>query len=405
MKKLLFLLSIALLLLTSIAGISTYLMVMEKQILPTLYQGEEPFNVTFKERFLADLKQLEKSPPFKEISYQSNARVLLEKHIPWIGEGMESIDQDNSNNLSTLFNNLKGESVSQKIEKLETAPLFLKIDTNWLNDLKNYDHWSYQEHPYFVEKINLLVESDTLDIINFLAAHPIPDHMSFLHFAIIRFLKEKRQNLEAAYKNYEHALQILFSEGSLIGHNVASVGLSYGLSFKKKFPISGFDYFNEKSQIAFKRASWGWTGVIQKVFQKPVDEEFTKYMKVQNGVCAGAREHIIGFSGFKGLLKKSNWPFEHNFLKEIRRETHLKEKLFKLCHLSVFGNLAKRNIVGISSHKSFFQGEGSTLANVDITSLPYLRRIIWGQIVTVGNPNFLRPYDDDTYSPLDSLVK
>ncbi|NQZ01529.1 MAG: hypothetical protein HRT45_12770 [Bdellovibrionales bacterium] len=410
MPKLFVTISVVISMLIVFVPMASYLFFWSVHVKPKLAEIVKPLDSKVRSRMLTDLKQLEKQPLFeKPFTYSKNAETFLTQHIP-----VESGDEPSKTKIDAshvkvkaLFEKYQNQPIKDRVLGVKKDLASSSIELEWMKQLSEFDHWNFESHPQFKQAQKDLENANSLKVIEFTASYGLPNYMLLLHYGIIRFLSTVEQDVEMAYSDYHKVLRLVASDSSLIGHMVAASGVSYGSAFKSLYPVKGFEFYNMKTRNAFKRVSWAWTSFPTLVFARPLDPEFEPYLKPEFGICGQARESS-GFSWMPELSKDSAWPFEQNFTDEMAREVAFKKKLLKICGQTFFASLLDRPIARLSAKealttRSLFsvdeqaERDPQNIPDIDIGSIPYLRRAIWGVLVTIAVPSFMGLYDDDRY--------
>lgn len=386
-----------------------YRIFMHYHIGPVLESAKTPLKVETRKRMLVDLKILENEDLFSDFTYTNNANSFLEQHIPWSSEEISSNSDENLKLLQHMFSDLSAKKIEIKdqITEIPQHANFERIDTDWMQDLSQYDHWNFYENNYFAEKVNHLKNQDVLQVVQFLGDFPVPEVMTFLNLSVVRFLKNVDSNKDEAYRSFHKSLQLLHSQGTLLSQTVAAKGVLYGIHFKEAFPTEGYGFYNWDVYHAYQRVPWGWVGLISKGFGPATGlGEFETYLSPKFGVCSTGGENLMGNAIFVEFTRQSSWPLEHNFKNDLMRKRQLTHKILEACHLEVFKPLVDRkpHALYLSQLSQLNRlepaNESATPAlDFDIGKVPYLRRILWGILVSAGTPNFTSLYDNDRYEP------
>ncbi len=380
--------------------------IIETQFLPQLEVKYSSLDPVIETRFLKDLEHLSLSKPFKKTTYKKNAHDYISQYISWADETAEPVLTQNEINLVQLFKNASPyKKTDEKIwlKEIINDPLFKKIDTSWMNQLKAFDHWNFFKEPNLIQSIQEAKKGNFIEKVSFFASHPIPHSNHFFQFAQIHFLKQKDFDLKVAYQNYQNSLHLLHSQGSLLGSALAAEGLKQAALFKSLYPIEDYKHYNLKTHFAYKRVSWAWPAVIDKLWTGDLKPEIKTYMKPEFSVCTGVGENPIGFLAFSDLTKKSYWPLEHNFEDIIERIFIQRKSLHEICGMIYRSELLTRDD-STSDLKATHQaamaiGLDSKLGLLvtKLAVLPYFRRLFLVILASMPNPHTTQLYEDDRY--------
>jgi hypothetical protein len=194
------------------------------------------------------------------------------------------------------------------------------------------------------------------------------------------------------------------TDTSLLGHAVVAQGLLYGHHLKRLFPIEGYEHFRLKSYFAWKRVSWAWVQISMQVFEHPLDKDFEPYFLLRYGACSAAREPV-GYGSLPELVQHSWWPFEHNFTEKLDRELKHRRRLLTMCQQELFFKIVNRKLSRLSWREAGRNlgsedpmEDAELYPDIDVSSIPYLRRAIWGLLITTAVPIIASVYGDEVYA-------
>ncbi len=361
-----------------------------------------------KTRILKDLEYLRDHPLFLKTSRQANGAELIHQHIPleFFDDGTSkstSAQKTTESKVQELSKDCLEEKMSAGTVKHRCVlnhPLFREIDVSWMAELPRYDHWSVFDVPQVKSLMTTAAHGNYISRVQLSASLPSPNANSFLTLALIRFLKTKDQNLKKAYRDYWHTLDLLHSNHTLIGSTIAVTGIEMGHELQQDYPLQNLREFDLVAAAAYKRLAWSWIGLLDSVWSEPLPVEFEEFLMPELGMCTGVGERPYGALAFHELIEDSHWPFEMNFSDKIERMKNLRIKVYEVCQMHSHQMLLKPELVKsdeftpptITTPDSQAAENARTVARV-----PYLRRIIWGILASIGSPDYYRHYDDREY--------
>ena len=320
--------------------------------------------------------------------------------------GGDGLQFEGERKVSELFNEIKKIPEIQNkpqvfFDKIISHPLYGEIDTQWMEKLQDFDHWNFFIDPKIAEKLRSVAGANFLKKIEFQSSFPIPRNQNLVYFSVLHFLKTQKENRTRAYENYIHNIQLLFTQGNLLGGVTAAMGIRYGAMFKEVFKTNLYPNLTPRNHRAHRRVGWAWATVLDKIWKKDLPEKISRYTKPEFGVCSGVGENPMGINAFYLLIKPSWWPLEHNFEDISNRTYNQRNQLMEACNMVDRKPLIDRSPAGLTFKQALYGDPLLEGANgrfpMFLASIPYVRRAVAGVLMTVAMPNFTGIYHDNNY--------
>lgn len=338
----------------------------------------------YQNEILSDLSLLETTPIFKPITFSSDATPYLEKFVPWnrqstVSETSFTISQEQLDRHSQI-------NSKEDLEKLFSDSDLIKVDTSWLDEIMKYDHLTISAYPGVKEKLDKMVNADSLGRINLYAELPAPQFKYIAIAGLIRFYQLRQINeTEKGFNLIRHLASLFNSVPSVLGPLYAVRLLSLEENLMQLSNFQNWQFIDSKRLIAYKSVSWVWPSLINQIYWgKKFNPEIEKYIKPENGVCAVAGEKALGL-GFYDYLEP-RFAFESDFSNEINKSRLITKKLFELCHMNDYQFL----LTPAKNEEGIFSQEGKTR----LEKIPFIRRIVAMQLLAISSPSFTKYYDE-----------
>lgn len=347
-------------------------------------------------QILADLKLIDQNPVFNKFTFEKNAEAAFSKHLSWSGDNTKDMNDLNHSNLNAFFEKYPNSwTDSQVLVKMTQDPDIHKIDTTWMNDLHQYDHWNISTNSYITEELKRVKSTDTVARIGLWAALPIPNYSELRKWTLVHFLKQhKKMNTVEGLKLYRKMAELTYTNSSLIASMISVRFLKDEAELARIFSMDNWVQIDEERTEALKRLSWAWVGITQNSLYQVTPYEINDFFKYENGVCAAAWE-IIPNSSFLTDLIGPRFLIETDHTVELARLQKMTDRLVDTCGLQayrVFDSRAPASTNGVLGEnvKSFVLGADPTS---QIKYVPYMRRIIAYILTSVATPSYFRLYD------------
>ncbi len=328
-------------------------------------------------RILGDLKTVEQRPPFAEIQYKNDAEPLLAKYITWEGAGEERTDADRVRDLLTRY--LYWKNAPGQLRLLMADPDFKALDTGWMKQLAQFDHWNLASRPSIRETLDSISRRDGIGRIAGFAALPMPNFNDLRLWATLNVIKHHQTgDAGKAMPTFRQAARLAQSSGILVGQLIAAAMLKDEYALTQAFKVGNWEPVPMDVIEAYQRVSWAWISVKREAWFAEFPEAFRPYLRPQLGVCTAAWEYSVDPLGFQDFLEPRA-PLESNFSPYFERARAMQNQLLDLCNMPAF-----RAAWGPTPAHLGASGWGR---------VPYLRRILGLTLMTVAVPDYLRVYD------------
>lgn len=320
-------------------------------------------------RIRADLDVLEKHPLFSPLSATKNAEKILASHIAWDGLNSSEAAAREAKAVNDLLAKYPyWKSVAGQAKQILSDPDGQKISTDWVESLKDYDHWDLAGRAELKAALN---DADTHVGVVRLKAYskaPMPDFADLRRWAGLHALRKK--DVQAL----KEAARLAHSTSTLVGSMTAVAIFSDARELCQMWN-KNCELPSEESVEAYKRLSWAWGTILKSSFLSPLENDRLVRAKPENGVCANAAEMTLSFASYQDLLNP-RWLLESNYNESLERNRQLLSALLDTCQLSDWKRLLRPSD---PNHRAL--------------SIPFLRRIYGLELLTLSIPDFPKGYD------------
>jgi hypothetical protein len=370
----------------------------ENYFLPELKAQTQDIDAHFKD-FKSDLVLLEKFPLFLANTSGADASSSLSPYIPWEGsDEPQSEAEKNFAAVANFLNQHKDWAKNKEVLITATQDLALgTLDMEWMNALLDKSHWSLVAHPAFAATIERVPHLNSLERGGVFAVLPIPRYDALRDWAAVYLMKtahdgSPRQGLEM----FRKVAELIHSNGTLASHMVAANMLKQEAMLAETFAVTDWRAHSIETIEAYRRVSWGWVGLVQGAWINPTPEELVSYMTPQYGICAAAFENVGGLSRMYDYLGR-NFLFEPDFSEEIASSQAIDQHLLSVCKMDALQAFSTPTADG--TNPFWVKFDQVVLANnpdegwtYNRTRIPYLRRLIGLQLLTIAYPDYFKLY-------------
>jgi hypothetical protein len=354
-----------------------------------------------KEAILKDLDLLSKNPLFPEIHFEKDAQEFLSQHVSWDGKQILPLQDESHQKLKQWDpQNIRWDNATEIKAQLTNSWLD-SIDTSWMDQLSQYDSWVWSTHPKMFELINEAKNKNSIERIEIFSSLPIPDLQELKKWTYIHFLqKYKHGHGQEGLNTLHHMAYLCHSAGFLVSQMMAVALLNVESKIEKSLNLKKTIAFTDEQVLAYRRVSWAWTGIINAAWFNQWDPSFDPYLKQSSGLCAGTWEETMGLEGLKDFFEPRA-PLEYSFEKNFADGRALQTRLINMCHFknydvfrseipaSVNPFIVDYSILSAASQEN----SPSHHNNLNFARIPYLRRLIGLQIMTIATPNWTKLYE------------
>ncbi len=349
---------------------------------------------------LKDLKLLESKPIFADTPHTKNAEEFLAQYISWSGEGLKPLETANHKTLKN-FKNFISWNNAEELQNLLNDKELMQIDLSWMEGLLNYDHLNFSSHSKIKSQMQLAAQSGSLQRIEILSALPISDHNELRQFSVIYFLQQyKKGNVRQGLLILEHVVKLCHSGNNLVSQMAAVALLRTENKLKDYLKFSEATLASEEAILAYRRLSWAWIGISFLIWSKADVSAFEPYLKSQNGICAAVDETVSPLN-LKDFFEP-RFFFESDMSSNLKAYRAYQNKLRTACqaqHLKMFDAPVKAEnnslFLRLSSSISPMDAQTTSIGTkLNWARVPYARRLVGSVIILMGNPNWVKQYDD-----------
>lgn len=274
-------------------------------------QSEISNNKQYYAYLIRDLKTVAKYSPFKIKERARNADEILKSHVTMRSASSGLIGSENHKKLYSLFKKYSVWKTSDvHFDGLIKDEDIKKIDTSWLDNIRDFTHWKYTDRETFHSLLKNVSQEGGIKRIRTYRELDTPNFEELRKWAVVHAIqKHLAGKTEEGLTNFRKVAELSFSTNSLVGSLIASSLLKYEHLLIKHFNHSTWAPIDKVNITAFNRAFLAWTGVFSALWLDGFQKEFSEYLKPDLGFCPAIIE-----SNFGGLLY-SNY-FEKNLFYE-----------------------------------------------------------------------------------------
>lgn len=344
-----------------------------------------------------DLETLQKNPIFKKLDPTADAGFVLNAHVPVLGGDQTSSAQKNYEPIKNYLEKYKSWAKDKEVLITSTQDIALRsLNTDWMLPLKEKTSWSLTQHPDVSTALERIPQLNSIERIAEFAQMPIPRYEALRDWAAIYMMKMAYEGSpRLGLEMYRKVAELIQSHGTLTGHMVAADMLKKEPYLAATFAVEDWTAHNLEAIEAFERISWGWVGLVRNSWLKPLPAELTASLTPQNGICAAAFENVGGLSSMYDFLGPKA-IFEPDFSQEIEASSSLEQQLLSECRMEAF------HVFSLPTEKASnpFWVKAETVYTLpemegwsyNKSRIPYLRRLIGLQLMTIAQPNFFVKY-------------
>lgn len=355
-------------------------------------------------KFIADLKAIDANPPFPNWSRERNAEPFLSLWVSWEGKDIEKQNTPTHQALREMFEKYpKAFNDEAQFLALAEDPLVKKIDTRWMDNLLNFDHWRMTSYPKVQEQLREVKNLNSIARIGVMITLPIPNFMELRQFALVHLIKKHKQGkaLEGLTV-FRKVAELSHTTGSLVGEMVAVAILKAEITWVTltkayEWPIVDPDRVN-----AFQRVSWTWAGYLTAPWLAGFPRELEPFLKPQTGLCGAVGESNTGVHGLSDFLEPQ-FPFEMDFSDSLAKSRKLSSKTQEICGLQDFSPLMDRAPAAANPLISkdspglytLVSGEERPGMFFNPARIPYARRTVAVMLMTIARPSYMKFYSEE----------
>lgn len=344
-----------------------------------------------------DLETLQKNPIFEKLDTSADAGFVLTTHVPSLGAEPTMAAQKNYEPIKNYLEKYKNWRNDKEVLITSTQDIALRtLNTDWMLPLKDKTYWSLSQHPDVVTTLERVPKLNSIERIAEFAQMPIPRYDTLRDWAAIYMMKMAYEGSpRLGLEMYRKVAELIQSHGTLTGHMVAAHMLKQEPYLAATFAVQDWMAHDLEAVEAFERISWGWVGLVRDSWLKPVPADITSLMTPQNGVCAAAVENVGGLARMYDFLGP-HFVFEPDFSAEIEASRTLEQQLLSDCRMEAF------HVFSLPTEKASnpFWVKAETVYTLpemegwtyNRSRIPYLRRLVGLQLMTIAQPNFFIKY-------------
>ncbi len=360
------------------------------------------------DRFEKDLLWIEQNPIFNDSKRNRNAAVYLQEKLYFDHSFSEEL-----NSAKQIENKLLAEDLEQyfstfrewrkkqsEFDELIRAEIINKLDTSWLSELDDFDHFDQNELPKVKKMIESAKFSNGVQRARIWSTLPILSLVELRYLAAIHVIQESRKgNAVRSMKRYRHITELIHSSGYLIGQMVAVQMMTWESDLVRLLKIENWKPISEHSIAAYRRISWGWASVIHKsLYLGKISDRWKPFLNRRFGICAGVTENQLGLGWMNDFLRP-NIPFEGDYSVLLENAESVSMKLNEVCNTNYYQNYLHydsqvENSFWNHNMRKVWVVEGGGFFDFlpNPSRLPFVRRIIAFYLGAVGVPNYLGVY-------------
>lgn len=357
------------------------------------------------QNILLDLEILTAHPVFPPHNYRNNAQFVLLKYIPM--DGIESASFKNPRydallKMTEEYNNWRGDD--RILQKMLKDKELLSIDTSWLKQLEDYDHWNYSSHKEIVSSLSPVRDVSGITRLEIFSQLPQPTFNVMRAWALLNFIKmQKVGRGKEALETYRQVAYLMHTAGNFVASMTAYSMLKDEYILLGRFPVKGWEPIPVYYLEAYSRVTWAWMAILKVPYFSEFPPAFYQYLKPQNGLCAGARNAVASFTLYRDFFEPQTY-FESNFASNIAYTKKLYIKIKTECNLNIYNKFLDRSPASLDLFSSFtldesiFKAAKNTEYNFSLIDnwiyLPYIRRLVGFVYFSPSSPmNYTMPYE------------
>lgn len=331
-------------------------------------------------RFQADVQKLSAKPLFPNWSRTRDAGSVLEKWVSVEGHDIELLQTPSHVVLRELFPQQQVASAPEEIyRRLAADPRIASVETEWMNELLQYDYWRPESLPQMQAYIEKGRDKRNLKLMEYQAQSPMPKYVELRHFATVHFIKlakagKAREGLVVVRK----VAELMHSAGNIVAESLGLSMIAAEASLADFAKVMDWSTFTEEEILRHRRASWAWTGYLSFLWTTGLPAELEAAKRPQTGFCAGASEFMT-LMAFTPDFFEGRVPFEVDLSQAMSRMRTLEVEMAENCGKPIpdHGTLTAR-----------------LLAMRNPAMLPFIRRSFGSMLLMMLIPSSMRHYDE-----------
>ena len=300
---------------------------------------------------LADIRWAKERPFFAAAKAENDAGLFLNDKITWKTAEGERVGALGETYLAfpKWVRSLKADTACSDEQKLFLA----RIDTAWIHDLRNHDHWELSSG-------NSPLQVSSPD-------SPIPDLAMLRTWAIIHLLKSQN-DIGEAENDIRHFARLLVSNEILLSEMVA-------IAVLEDIDRAGGDCgFTKEELVRLRRMLWAlsfnWAITTPADIRRSVDDEAKDFI----GRCAGLTESAVIALGIRALTEDQYQAYYQD----------LDNAEAGVCRLRLF-----------SQTKKYFDNQPGRVFGEKIGfRIPGVKRLMGASLVSLAGPAPYRYYEN-----------
>lgn len=354
-----------------------------------------------KPKFREDLLLLEKAELFPEFGRHHNAEELLGQHVPWSGDGThEAVGATSKKAVEFMSKYNSWQMNSDLVAQILKDKDLMQIDVAWLDGVTKYDHWDISTNPQTAPQLQRALQLSGLSKVGLFASLPIPDYNSLRRASQVRlFQKYKKGETLEGLKVFRKTNELIYSSGLLVGTLYSAMLFNDERAFVENLQVKSWTTVPAEATLALKRSAWAWVGILRGTIFRDIPEDIKPYVKVQNGICAASWEGSL--TGFLQDYLAFEFPFESDHSEDVDRLVANTSRFLSQCHLQkyeVFNTRTPASENHIILDQSFSLSgvyELGIFDRLNLSRVPYARRVFGYSLLSVGYPSYFKMYSED----------
>lgn len=348
-----------------------------------------------------DLVLIDANPIFPTWSREKNAEPFLSKYVTWGSDTKSTPPWSDHAKLLAIVERYKNVKDIEQWKRFESDPEVLSLDVSWVDELKNFDHWSFLSTDAYRRIIEDGPKKNSIARIGMWSSSPFPEMQELRWATLARFaqLHSKGETM-LGFENVRKSAELFHSTSTLIGGMMAVFMLHQEVQLMEHTGFAGWVRIDEDRIMAYRRLAWGWAGLVHLFQWKPEHvAEFEPYIKPSNGICGGTWENVLAGS-FYGDFLEGHVPLESDYTARIANVREVTGKFLDRCQLSelkALGLPTPAGARGLFSEKAeqVWSASGEPLRiPLNPSRVPFVRRVVGFTLFTIAMPGWMRQYQE-----------